>query len=256
MGPALRARRLTNEPLYADLEFARLYDWDCPWPPDSAYCLTLARNAASVLDLGSGTGRFCTRLAEFGPRVIFGVDPGRGMMTVARARPLADRVTFSDGSAQTVRLGRRFDLIVMMGHAFQTLLTNADRAAAFATIAAHLTPRGRFIFDSRNPAAREWERWTPDRRHDFDVPGIGPVTSWTVGIHDEDTGIVAYAAHYNLHASGRRLETTSRIAFPPRDQLDAEMAAAGLRVLDWLGEWDGRPFTPDAPEIIPFGQLA
>lgn len=247
---------MNDEPLYADPDFARLYDWENPWSPDAEYRLTLARNAASVVDLGSGTGRFCTRLAEFGTRVIVGVDPGAGMMRMARARVLADRVSFIDGSAQTVRLGRRFDLIVMMGHAFQCLLTDADRTALFANIAAHPAPEGRFIFDSRNPAAREWEGWTPGRRRNFDVPGTGPLTSWTDATRDNATGIVTYTAHYLLHTTGRTIQTDARLAFPTRDALAVQMQAAGLRVLDWLGEWDGRPFTADAPEIIPYGAPA
>jgi hypothetical protein len=61
-----------------------------------------------------------------------------------------------------VRLGRRFDLIIMTGRAFQAILSAADQVARFATAAAHLAPDGCFGFDGRNPAAREWLEWSPD----------------------------------------------------------------------------------------------
>lgn len=169
---------MTSEPLYADPIFARLYDYQCPWSPDAEYCLQLALSAASVLDIGCGTGRFCTTLAAHGHRDICGVDPAPGMLSIARSRNGSQAVEWIAGDARDIRIGRRFDLIVMTGHAFQTLLTDTDRAATFATIAAHLAPNGRFIFDSRNPVAREWVRWTTDlSRTTFTHPDLGPVTS-------------------------------------------------------------------------------
>ena len=112
-----------------------------------------------VLDLGCGTGLLAAALGEGGE--VFGVDPAAAMLDVARRRAGGQRVTWVEADARTVRLGRRFDLIVMTGHAFQVLLTDDDQRAVCETIAAHLVPGGTFIFDSRNPAAEEWREWTP-----------------------------------------------------------------------------------------------
>lgn len=67
------------------------------------------------------------------------------------------------------------------------------------------------------------------------------------------TSIATYTTFYNIPSEDRIIHATSRIAFSPQEALAAQMAAAGLRVDIWMGEWDGRSFTPDAPEIIPLG---
>jgi hypothetical protein len=81
--------------------------------------------------------------------------------------------------ARTVRLNRRFDLVLLTGHAFQVFLTPDDQAAALTTIATHLAPNGRFIFDSRNPAAEAWKRWTPDQsQRVIEHSRVGRVAAW------------------------------------------------------------------------------
>jgi nitroreductase len=41
-----------------------------------------------------------------------------------------------------------------------------------------------------------------------------------------------------------------------REAIAARIAEAGLKVERWLGDWTGRPWTPQAAEIIPVGRLA
>ena len=249
---------MTTESLYADPAHARFYDHHCPWSPDCDFCLALAREGSrTVLDLGCGTGRLAVRIAAETGAETWGVDPAPAMLSQARSRTGGAAVRWVDGDARTARLGRRFDLVVMTGHAFQTLLTPADRAAALATIAVHLSPGGRFVFDSRNPNAREWLSWTPEAsRETFAVPGLGTITAWNNHTADEAAGIITYSTFYDVPAEGRTLSSVSRIAFPPYETLANEIAEAGLTADRWMGEWDGRPYAPDAPEIIPVGRLA
>lgn len=147
-----------QDALYHDPALARFYDWDCPWTADHDWFATLVRG--SVLDLGCGTGMFAAELAARGLQVT-GVDPAPAMLDIARARKGGARVRWVGADARDLNLGERFDTVLMIGHAFQTLLTGPDRAATLATIAGHLATGGRFFFDSRNPGAREWETWGP-----------------------------------------------------------------------------------------------
>ncbi len=144
-----------NSPLYDDPALVRFYDLENGWGEDTRFCARMAAQAASVLDLGCGTGLLLSSLP--GTIRLAGVDPAAAMLDVARSRPGGRHVTWIEGDARSVRLGETFDLIVMTGHAFQVFLTDADQLTALETIAAHLAPRGCFIFDSRNPAAREWQ---------------------------------------------------------------------------------------------------
>ncbi|MGL4234547.1 class I SAM-dependent methyltransferase [Tabrizicola sp.] len=241
--------------LYDDPALAAFYDWDNPWTADFDWFAGLVEGAASVLDLGSGTGIFTVELAARGVEAV-GVDPAAAMLDVARAREGGDRVTWVEAGAQDLDLERRFDAVVMTGHAFQTLLTPEDRGVVLATIARHIAPGGRFFFDSRNPDAREWESWGREATLEVKAhPAFGRVERWNEADWDAELGIVTYETHYAL-ADGRRFQARSRIAFPAFEVLSAEIAAAGLRVDRWFGDALGGPLVPGCPDFIPLGSLA
>lgn len=245
---------MARDRLYDDPDLASFYDVENVWSSDQDYCRSLAEGCASVLDLGCGTGWLAAALA--GERTVFGVDPAEAMLEIARARPGGDRVIWVRGDGRSVRLDRRFDLIVLTGHAFQVFLTPEDQLAALRTIAAHLAPDGRFIFDSRNPAREEWREWTPaESTRRIEHPRFGTVDAWNDIEHDPATGIVTYGTFYRILADGRVLSSRSRIAFPPRDELERLIGEAGLTVDTWLGDWTGAPWTPMSRDFIPLGRL-
>lgn len=248
---------MAEDRLYRDPVLARFYDLDNGWTEDREFCLNLAAGCASVLDLGCGTGDLAIRIADATGAAVRAVDPAGAMLALARTKPGAERVRWIEADARRLDLGVRVDLVVMTGHAFQTLLGADDRAACLATIARHLHPGGRFILDSRNPDQREWEAWGPEasRRAILD-PLLGPVEAWNDAAHDPASGIVTYETHYRVAADGRRFSAVSRIAFPSLAELDAAIGAAGLRVDRWMGDWTGAPLAPDSPEMIPLGGLA
>ena len=240
--------------LYADPRLVQFYDLENERGPDFTFCLEFAETAASVLDLGCGTGQLAANLA--GTRAVTGVDPAGAMLDVARGRPGGDRAVWVQADARDVRLGKRFDLVVLTGHAFQVFLTDADRSAVLKTIASHLGPEGRFIFDTRNPAVEEWREWVPEAsRRLVKHPEFGDVLSWNDVAHDAATGIVTYGTFYELEPGGVTLTAASRIAFPSKDSLLPLLDAAGLAVDEWLGDWTGQSWTPSSPEIIPIGRL-
>ena len=245
---------MQDDRLYHDAALVQLYDLDNGWDADCDHIRSLTRPGNRVLDLGCGTGYLAAGLAESCD--VTGVDPAVAMLQVARNRPGGDRVTWVEGDARRIRLGRSFDLVVMTGHAFQCLLSEADQRACCETIAAHLAPDGRFIFDSRNPAARAWESWTPARANwQVAHPEMGRVKAWNDHRFDEDTGIVTYETHYQA-PDGRHFQAEARIRFTRREQIAARLAVAGLQVTRWMGDWQGNPMRVDSPEIIPLGKLA
>ncbi|MBX3074382.1 class I SAM-dependent methyltransferase [Candidatus Obscuribacterales bacterium] len=74
-----------------------------------------------ILDLGCGTGLLCNAYAERGHHVT-GADPSNAMLEVARKKPFGSAIEWIQASAQSFRSSKRFDLIIMTGHAFQVLL--------------------------------------------------------------------------------------------------------------------------------------
>lgn len=241
--------------LYQDPALAALYDWDNPWPTDFDWFLTLVEGADTALDLGCGTGIFSVALAARGAEVV-GVDPAAAMLDVARARPGGDAVCWIEAPAQGLDLRRRFQAVVMTGHAFQTLLRAEDRAACLATIARHLAPGGRFFLDSRNPGAREWEQWTPEATREVRAhPEYGALERWNAAEKTDVPGVIEYQTHYRLK-DGRHRQARSRIAFPGFDELAGAIAAAALRVDRWYGDAAGGPLRAGCPDFIPVGGLA
>ncbi len=244
----------SEDKLYRDPELAQFYDLENGWGADLDYCCGLARNARSVLDLGCGTGLFLSRVGD--GRTAVGVDPAAAMLDVARQRSGGDKVTWVEADARTLRLDQRFELIVLTGHAFQVFLTEADQQAVLGTIARHLAPDGRFIFDSRNPSAEEWPSWGPEQStRSFQHPRLGRIKAWNEVAHDVRSGIVTYETHYRVAASGQRFSAASNIRFSPQERLAALLDEAGLTVDRWLGDWSGKDYTADMPEIIPLGRL-
>lgn len=250
---------MTNESreadrLYQDAELAQFYDLDNGWADDLEYCRGLAEGGRSVLDLGCGTGLFLSCLAR--DRRLVGVDPAAAMLEIARHRPSREHVTWIEADATAFRTDERFDLVVLTGHAFQVFLTEADQRAVLATIAAHLAPDGRFIFDTREPATQAWRSWKPDNsRRVIAHPELGDVEAWNDAHHDPATGVVSYETHYRVVASGRLFSADSQIAFPRKEQVAALIDDAGLAVDRWLGDWQGDDYAPGSREIIPIGRL-
>lgn len=244
-----------TEALYADPELVSFYDLENGWADDTRFCAALAEEAGSVLDLGCGTGLLLAGLDARKRRA--GVDPAAAMLAVAKARTGGTGVNWIEGDVCGIRLAERFDLVVMTGHAFQCLLTGEARRQACRSIAAHLAPGGRFIFDSRNPARREWLEWTPEAsRREIVHPQFGRCTAWNDIAFDARHSIATYETVYEQQATGRRWQASARIAFPSRGEIHEALAEARLQVADWTGNWQGAAWHEDAPEIIATGRLA
>lgn len=241
--------------LYADMGLATFYDTAQPQRDDFACCRKLAEQASSVLDLGCGTGDLAISLA--GDRRVVAVDPAKAMLDLAEQKHGADGVVWIKGDARSIRLGETFDLIMLTGHAFQVFLDRSQRLECLRTIAAHLSPDGVFVFDSRNPdfdapKERTKAQTLTRLRH----PQLGEIEKWNVSNYDRSRQILTYSNHYRIVASGEVRSAEDRIAYPPQAELADLIVIAGLHAVRWLGDWTGAPFGPEAREIIPVGRLA
>jgi ubiquinone/menaquinone biosynthesis C-methylase UbiE len=240
-----------SDPLYDDPALAVFYDHDNTFDSaDYRSAAEFVRSGTRLLDIGCGTGRFAVARATEVDHVT-GADPSGAMLNIGRTRPGGDRVTWVQSDAQSLDLVASFDRITMLGHAFQTLLTPHDRETALKTMAAHLTPDGQLLLDSRNPLARAWEGWTEEAtRETIRVSPHGDVTRWNTATQDAATGIVTYTTHYKIAATGMVHSARSRIAFPAQAELAAMLPQVGLRPLAWAGDWECRAFDDSAPEIV------
>jgi SAM-dependent methyltransferase len=256
MGIADMPERVTDD-VFEDVLLASFYDAFNPWMACDDYYLNLARICGGkVLDIGCGTGMLACRIVEEGVSVT-GVEPGEGMLRVARSRPGAERVTWIKARGQDLNIADRFALIYMTGHAFQALLSDHDAVGVLRAAARHLAPDGRFVFETREPSRRAWEGWTVENdTQTVIIDGHGPVRESNQARFDPRDGLVHNTAIYTLQDSGREVRGASRLRFIPRDHLAGLINEAGLEVLAWHGNWDGSIYTEESAEIIAVTRLA
>jgi len=235
---------------YQHAQIAEIYDVANPRAQDTEFYISLAGpNPISVLDLGCGTGTLCCALAERGHQVT-GVDPAAAMLAVARRKPHAEQVEWVESSAQSYRSQRRFDLIVMTGHAFQILLTDADALAVLETMRGHLKERGRIACETRNPRVDWAGEWAGRTRT---LPG-GQLRE-TFEITREDGEFISFETSYR--SPHWALTTSSTLRFPSQEHVEALIVRSGLVIRGVLGDWDASPFdAARSREIIFIADIA
>jgi SAM-dependent methyltransferase len=229
---------------YADVEDARLYDVQNPWGPGDEFYLSLVRAAGDVLDVGCGTGTLLKRARRDGhPGRLVGLDPGAGMLAVARTEPSIEWV---DGVLRPGAYDAEFDLVTMTGHAFQELRTDEDLLDTLRGMRDAVRPDGRIAFETRNPEARAWESWDGAS---FELPYQGQQLTVRYEVRKVEGDLVTFA---EITDGGQWREQVDEgtLRFLTRLDLDRFLAVAGLQVEAYHGDWDGGPLTEDSEEII------
>ncbi|MGS0891910.1 class I SAM-dependent methyltransferase [Burkholderia stagnalis] len=231
-----------EDALYTDPRLVAVYDLFNAGDRDFAfYASRIGPARQRVLDLGCGTGTFARRLAAAGHDVV-AIDPAPAMIAYARRRPGAEAVRWIVCDLGRLPPGAPFDAVVMTGHAFQCLLTDADIDATLRGVRRVLADGGRFLFDTRNPRVAPWRAWTP--RHSacgVDSPESGRVELHHA-VHPVDGPIMSFDTHYRFQQDGAVLKSTSRLRFVTRAELQSRVSAAGFSAADWCGDWQGVPF--------------
>ena len=135
---------------------------------DLVYFLELARHfPGTILELGTGTARVLGALLAAGHDA-YGIelDPEiyrQGRVRLGHvARFAQERLLLDD--MREFRFKERFSLIIAPGNSLGELLTKDDVCACFRSVAAQLSPEGRFAFQVPNPLGNLWSRpphrWT------------------------------------------------------------------------------------------------
>lgn len=228
-------------------ELAEVYDVECAgrWDHDFYLALAAELGAASVVDVGCGTGVFAVDAANQGLRAV-GVDPAQAVLEVARSRPGGEAVEWVHGDLRLVASGRA-DLVIMMGHVAQYFLTDADWAEVLTQIHRVLAPGGHLGFETRNPAIDWMGRWTRERTETtYSHPRGGQFTAW-VQAKGQVGPAHSYTQTHEGHTvlpDGRHLRVEESLRFRSPDEVRASVEAAGLSWVQTWGRWDRSPFDP------------
>lgn len=184
----------------------------------------------SVLDIGCGTGTFACMLAGRGIEVI-GVDPASASLEIARAKRGAGAVRWLHGDATTLPpLG--VDAAFMTGNVAQVFLTDEDWAATLRGTRDALRPGGHLVFETRDPARRAWEQWTPElTRSVLDVPGVGVVEDWGK-LTEVSRQFVTFRSTTVFRRDDLLIESTSTLRFRDRPEIEDSLVEAGFQTVE------------------------
>jgi len=209
-------------------------------------------SAKTVVDLGCGTGILTLDFARRGYRMI-GVDPSPLMLEVAQQKPGADRVQWIQGDA--LQLGTpSADLAIMSGHVAQFILKDAEWLEVLAALQQALRPRGHSAFESRDPRAREWERWAGRKLTIPDSP-FGRIESWTE-VSTVEGDVVHAIGHRRLVQNNEELSSPFAIRFRSEQLLGRSLTSSGFSVESVFGDWDRRPPRSGERELIVIARKA
>lgn len=231
---------------YEHPELAELYDADGGWFIDRDFYLNLASGAPKrILDLGCGTGLLCDAYASFGHDVT-GVDPAKAMLDVAKTKLYGPVVNWVEATAQTFRTDKRFDLIVMTGHAFQVFLEDADILAVFATMREHLAENGIIAFETRNPKVDWRARWEGNTEIKWGDQIIGQSRV----VLQQDAKHISFETNY--HFPGKTLTSFSELLFLSKPEIEGRLRQQGLITKIVYGAWDKQPFDESTSDEMIF----
>jgi len=242
---------------YIEYTGAEDYDHENVWGVADDFYLALAREIGGpVLDVACGTGRLTRAIAAAGIETT-GIDLGREMLDRARILDTNGTVEWIFGDVRTMRLNRRFRLILMTSHAFQHMITEADLEAFLARVREHLEPDGVFAFETRDYTAKTfggseeptlWRSFQDANGRWIDV---------LIGARfDPSTGIEQLEEIRVVRESDAREHLSFALRYIPVDELNSLLHTHGFEIVQQYGDWQKGPLGPDQPEVITICRLA
>jgi SAM-dependent methyltransferase len=204
-------------------------------------------DGGAALELGIGTGRIALPLAERGVNV-HGIDLSEAMVARLRAKPGAEGIDVTIGDFATMPVDGTFSLAYVVFNTLGNLTTQADQAACFRNVAAHLEPGGCFVVEIGVP---DLQRLPPgDTMRVFHAGE----THW--GIDEYDIANQRLVSHHFTRTADGLFELASvpfRYVWPAELDLMAELAGMELRER-WSG-WQREPFTSESGKHVSVWRL-
>jgi len=215
-----------------------------------------------VLELGCGTGRVATAIAEAGCQIV-GLDLSEKMLERAaekraKLRPeVKQRLHLLKGDMEKFDLGGKFHTIIVPFRPFQHLLETEQQIACLNCVKAHLERNGRLILDvfqvdadRMHDARYQQETFLteydlPDGRH---VRLSERVAAFHRAEQKNDVEMIFQVKHKDGKEERLVLAWTLRYFF--RYEVEHLLARCGFRVEAEYGNFDCSALGDESPEMI------
>jgi SAM-dependent methyltransferase len=228
-----------------------LYDVENRWSAADDFYLALTQQVGGpVLDVACGTGRLTRAIAVTGLHVT-GMDIMPAMLARAQALSHHLPIAWRQADCRTFNLAQHFRCVLMTGHAFQNLLTDADQDAFLTRAFAHLTVAGTLAFDTRNLQGRTYGT-TSDYTlwRSFQDPMGRWIEVWVASQFDPHTMIDHVQLVRKVRETGETWPSQIALRYTGVEALNQRLAAHGFTVVAQYGEWSKTPWVLSSPEII------
>ncbi len=256
----------SNKTFYEPI--ARFYDAENAGMTEdlALYSAVLAEYGGPVLDVGCGTGRVMLHLASEGARVV-GIDRSPAMLErserkLATLPHLKRLVTLIEGDVLDVSLPGPFKLVLMTYNGFLHFATQAGQLAALRRFCALLADDGLLVLDLPNAgesfAAQDDSALVLERT--FTEPESGHlVMQQSVSALDRVTQQLHITWIYDELLDDGTVQRTLaplvlRYILP--GEMDLMLAAAGLRRVEYYGEYEQSPLVDGCSRMIVLAEKA
>jgi SAM-dependent methyltransferase len=222
---------------------------------DNEYYLSKMSSAGGpVLEIGSGTGRLLREALRRGIDA-WGIDASPTMVERCRALlPEDRRETVSVADAVSMRLGRRFALVVAPFRVLSHVSSIEDQLRLLDTVHEHLVPGGAFVFDLYVPNLKLLLEGLPETC-DFDgewAPGrrLRRFVSSAPADLSRQTNRVRMRFQWDEEDGERRDTWEFEMRFYFRFEVEHLVARSGLRLEALHGDFAGGPLTAASHELV------
>ncbi len=222
-------------------EYLRLYRHRDEREAELAVELLVSRRIGTpgqlVLDLACGPGRHARVLERRGVRVV-GYDLSAPLLLAARRNHL-DRLIRGDMRALGLRAGS-FDAVVNLFTSFGYFESDEEHRHVLREVARVLTAGGRFALDFLNAPVVCATLVPRDERR----------TSKEMVVQERRLSDDRKYVIKRIHVGGDSRTYEERVRLFERAELEALLRGAGLEPLEALGDYEGRPHTPESPRCL------
>ncbi|MFX0040569.1 MAG: class I SAM-dependent DNA methyltransferase [Promethearchaeota archaeon] len=205
-----------------------------------------------VLELACGTGRITIPIAQK-TISITGLDLLNTMLKEARRKTKETGVSIEwiEGDMTDFNLNKKFNLILITGCAFNSLLDLESVEKCLSCVKKHLASNAGFVFDAFNPnlniLVRHPSQTYPNAKYQ-DPNGRGLVIVTESTKYDKATQITNTTLSYSIAGKTISNELKLRIFFPK--ELDSIIKYNGFKIYAKYGDFNQNHFSSDSKRQI------
>ncbi|MEK4699919.1 class I SAM-dependent methyltransferase [Solibacillus sp. FSL R7-0668] len=229
-----------------------VYDQVNGWGKDDEFFLALLKkiDIKTMADLGCGTGRLTTYFAQQGYQIT-AIDPNEEAIHVAKSKPHTENVTWIVGDSSNLQTAA-YDAVIMTANVAQVFLTEESWHHLLTDVYRALKPGGHFIFDTRNPLAKVWEKWqlddTPDKAIDPETDD--PLEIWTTYDGFTNDVFTFYETVKNAHTKEDVVRLKMQLIFREKETIEHNLLQAGFSAINIYEDWEFEQATALANSFV------